>query len=370
MGFWTFIIFYLVCFLPIVVIFALLPYIGRKTLCFGVSIPSGEYNNEELAGLRKKFAAGVTLAGVILTSVYIILLFFVSEATAVFIMSAALLLYIVITSAMYLKMWRQAKAVKEKNGWQAAHEVMVADTRFFKKRHAVSPAWFVCYALIIIATVLAGLLLYGGMPEQVIQKIDFAGNVTDMAPKSIGLILFAPAMQAVMSIIFALVYWMLLRTPPVLDPDNPEATSRQNAVFRCRWSAYTVFGGMIMLIVFLLMQLGFTQAISLYAGMWASLAGAGALLIGALALAVTTGQSGSRVKAGIKTESGIVRRDDDRYWRWGAIYVNKDDPSLFVEKRFGIGFTMNFGRPAAAYIIAGFVLFMAATIILAGLLVK
>ena len=35
-------------------------------------------------------------------------------------------------------------------------------------------------------------------------------------------------------------------------------------------------------------------------------------------------------------------------WRWGGmIYYAPDDPALFIPKRFGIGQTFNFARPAA-----------------------
>jgi uncharacterized membrane protein len=34
-------------------------------------------------------------------------------------------------------------------------------------------------------------------------------------------------------------------------------------------------------------------------------------------------------------------------WKWGQFYYNPDDPALFVEKRFGVGMTLNFGRPAS-----------------------
>ncbi|QDZ14442.1 DUF1648 domain-containing protein [Humibacter ginsenosidimutans] len=37
--------------------------------------------------------------------------------------------------------------------------------------------------------------------------------------------------------------------------------------------------------------------------------------------------------------------DDDRYWKGGLIYVNRDDPAVFVQRRFGVGWTVNFGRP-------------------------
>ena len=37
---------------------------------------------------------------------------------------------------------------------------------------------------------------------------------------------------------------------------------------------------------------------------------------------------------------------DPSSWKWGALYVNPNDPSLFVEKRWGGGYTINFGIPA------------------------
>ena len=34
-------------------------------------------------------------------------------------------------------------------------------------------------------------------------------------------------------------------------------------------------------------------------------------------------------------------------WRAGVFYVDRNDPALFVPKRFGFGYTLNFGQPAA-----------------------
>ena len=44
----------------------------------------------------------------------------------------------------------------------------------------------------------------------------------------------------------------------------------------------------------------------------------------------------------------LARRDDrtpDRCWKAGIFYVNPADPALFVAKRLGIGYTLNFGNP-------------------------
>jgi uncharacterized membrane protein len=54
------------------------------------------------------------------------------------------------------------------------------------------------------------------------------------------------------------------------------------------------------------------------------------------------------------------------HYRWGLFYVNPEDPRLLVEKRFGFGWTLNFARPAAPWILA---LFLApAVVALAALL--
>jgi len=40
------------------------------------------------------------------------------------------------------------------------------------------------------------------------------------------------------------------------------------------------------------------------------------------------------------------------HWKFGVFYANRDDAALFVPKRFGIGYTLNFGHVAAWFIMA------------------
>ena len=58
--------------------------------------------------------------------------------------------------------------------------------------------------------------------------------------------------------------------------------------------------------------------------------------------------------------SPIGDRSEDRHWKAGFLYVNSSDPALFVEKRFGIGYTLNFGRPASWVLLAAVLLVPAA----------
>ncbi len=86
------------------------------------------------------------------------------------------------------------------------------------------------------------------------------------------------------------------------------------------------------------------------------------LVFGSLvALGITTGQGGSRIAAsshGHTAEANglagvpldATDRLDDRYWFLGSIYANRNDPSIFVERRFGLGWTINFGNPRAVLV--------------------
>src|SRR5579883_3348786 len=51
--------------------------------------------------------------------------------------------------------------------------------------------------------------------------------------------------------------------------------------------------------------------------------------------------------------TGVMYRDDARYWLGGVIYNNPGDPDLIVPKRFGYGRTVNFGRPLGKVILMG-----------------
>jgi uncharacterized membrane protein len=42
-----------------------------------------------------------------------------------------------------------------------------------------------------------------------------------------------------------------------------------------------------------------------------------------------------------------VERLDSRNWYLGVFYYNPDDPAVFVPKRLGLGWTINFAHPSA-----------------------
>ena len=63
------------------------------------------------------------------------------------------------------------------------------------------------------------------------------------------------------------------------------------------------------------------------------------------------GQGGNRIPSPQRPDSpstgAVGDRTEDRFWKLGVFYFNRNDPSVMVERRFGIGYTVNFARPVA-----------------------
>ena len=53
-------------------------------------------------------------------------------------------------------------------------------------------------------------------------------------------------------------------------------------------------------------------------------------------------------------------RTPDQCWFAGVIYVNRNDPAVLVEKRFGVGYTLNFGHPVSWVLLGSLILIPAA----------
>jgi uncharacterized membrane protein len=102
----------------------------------------------------------------------------------------------------------------------------------------------------------------------------------------------------------------------------------------------------------LLMLLGIRDFWIVLAPMFVLLA---IVLVGTYILMFRVGQGGSRLKEPLEAETLNTNVNDDTYWKLGLFYFNPNDPALFVEARFGVGYTANLSRPLVWAIIVGFI---------------
>ncbi len=58
-----------------------------------------------------------------------------------------------------------------------------------------------------------------------------------------------------------------------------------------------------------------------------------------------------------------VTPNEEECWRWGFIYYNPNDSRIFLPKRTGLGFTLNFAKPISIFIISAIIIFIVLAII-------
>jgi uncharacterized membrane protein len=241
----------------------------------------------------------------------------------------------------------------------------------------VSPWWFsIPFGLILIQIIIA-INHHDSMPDIVPIHYDINGNPDNWAKKSYRLLFMQPAIEILLTALLFFIYKVIGWSKQQLSAENPEESRTRNQIFRRRWSAFIILFNVLIIIPSFLLHLFTLQLIKIHPGssLFEIFSFVPLLLILILTgwIAFKTGQSGSRIKLKNKSEPDEkkVDRDDDKHWKGGIIYHNPDDPAIFVEQRFGVGWTINFGNRKALIGFFGFlVLFPAALFLIARIAIK
>ena len=336
--------------LILIISFAFLPYITRKTELFGVSIPSGETNNTLLVGMKRSYRNISLLVGLLMIVSHVVCAMAgLTENQLVVVFIVLITLYLLVMFVIYLKYHTKMKAFKAQQTWRNAGKedgdaILIVDTDPIKNE-VISPLWLLLYPVLAIATALIIREIWPIVPDKIPVNIDFAGNVATWTDKSIGSVVAMLAVQWTMFIVFAIVYFIIRNSKRQIDASNPDVSKEQGRRFRFIMSASMIFGGAIIGIIigglFIILMLGVPEIWMMYLSI--------ALLLITVAFMVViylrVGQGGSRLKTHESNTASVQNRDDDKHWLLGIFYFNRNDPSLFVEKRFGVGYTNNFARP-------------------------
>lgn len=325
------------------------PYWTRRTESFGVTIPKELYVNKELKKKRKQFATYTSLIAIVLTTIFFLVSWNANEEMLSVSFTVMTLLYLILSFFIYLKFHVDMKKLKENSNWgkEKSQQVFVS-TNFHNEKLNYSNWWFLISFIITFGMAIFTLKNYALLPEQIPMQYSFSGEVTNWAEKSYRSALMLPIMQLYMTVLFIFINAMIAKAKQQIDADNPKDSMKRNTLFRRRWSLYIIITGNGLALLFAFIQLSFFYQFNQQVMMIVPLIFALVLVAGAIYLSYSTGQGGSRIGRGMVIEDNkTINRDDDRYWKLGIFYFNPADPALFLEKRFGIGWTINLARPLA-----------------------
>ncbi|NFR59199.1 DUF1648 domain-containing protein [Clostridium botulinum] len=345
------------------------PKTTRKDIFLGVRIPEEESEKMEIKNIYKSFV----LWNIIISLPVIFLLsFIVYKFNNIGLFVLFTFIYIFISFLIYIKFNNDVKKLKSNKNWfKNKKQVIAVDTEFSSEnanKSLISPLCFLIPILIILITIFINIKAYPNLPNKVATHWDFNGNVNGYQNKSTFLIYQMPLMELFITSIFFLCYKIIGWSKKQISVVNPEESKTRNKLFRRILSIYMTFSAIAMTIFLSIINFQIMKVIDINDKymMYFSLIFTLSIIIATILLGVKVGQGGSNLKLNYKNDNknNFINKDDDDHWILGnTIYYNKEDPSLFIEKRVGIGWTINAGRPLGLIIYISLILIIIVSII-------
>lgn len=362
----------LVAFIPLVgLTMALTPRLQPRGEVFSVSVPTSAWDDPRIRRLMNRYVAIVIAATVLFTVAALALCLMGNAEASLAVVVVASLALMVIGYGLILRYRAKVQGLKRACGWAAQSQQHVATIGEGVEQapRPISLAWNWLYVPLVALTAADCCRGYGSMPDAVPMHVDVSGNVTDMAPKSPMVAAFPVALEVFLAAVFAFCHWMVLRSKKGLEPGRPASSSWAYGMFAYAQTAFLLVMGLACTAACGLgMALAMIGIVSMGVAVAVIIGVALLCVVGDLIVGVKYGQSGSRV---FRMEaSDTLLSDDDRFWKLGMLYCNPDDASLFLPKRSGIGWTVNWGRPAVWALVVALVLFVAAFIAICVLMVR
>jgi len=335
-------------------IFLIYPRIARRGLLFGVYVGEETCDGEAARSITRGWYRGIwaTLAVCVAAGAAL------SAATAHPLASVGpicLLLLGFVT--LYLRAYRQAGALAARGAAPVAVAPLVAPP----------PSSPILPAIAVAAGIACGAYAighawshYAELPARVPSHFGFSGEPDAWQSKDPVTVLLPALLTLVVGTGMGVMSWLVLHAKRALRAADRGASLAAQMRFRTAMTRF--LAGVSLLTTALLTWLSVSM-VRVGLGLAPGL-GKGPMVLVALLLAFSLGgtvliafrygQGGARLEQAAGAAPLTNGLADNSHWVLGMFYVNRDDPSIMVERRFGFGYTVNLGNPRAVLLLGVF----------------
>ncbi|MGM0379806.1 MAG: DUF1648 domain-containing protein [Bacillota bacterium] len=331
------------------IIDTVIPKLTRKDLYFGIRIPS---EKRDIKSMKKIYIDYIKKLWTV-SLIYILLSYFnplISENSLVFIIE--LIGLIGLNVFFYLNARKEVKSIKREKNWGSEKSEVLYVTNEDINSEVISYKWYFLTLIIIALTGYFIIINYENLPKRLPIHFNAKGIGDQFVDKSYISALFLPVIEIFLLAIFIFVNYSIKNTKKQIDVEDPKESIIRNIKFRGIWSKVLYIVYLIILATLTLNAFKMINLLNINPKVFQLInyISIGTILLLILVTAFKTGQGGTRLSKH-KESKDEINIEDDKYWKLGLFYFNKDDPSIFIEKRLGIGFTMNFANPISILII-------------------
>ena len=347
-------------------ILLVLPHITRKGLLFGVyvgeDVAKGRPGRQLLRTWRRRCLLTMLLSLVIGLGISVAGAPFAGNLTG----TAVLLL---VALVFYLQVHSKARNLVTPTA-EGQAEIAVASLEIQSPKEAgfAKLALVICIGAGLVAIAYA-VIAYFEMPSMV-------PTISDsrvMHEKSIITFIITPLFNLVISPFFALIAVLTVGAKRSMRGGAGGHSKKAQDAFRIAWTRLvSVFALLLCALLTLLsvqvVRIGLSEIDSIVAIVSGG-AGAGVFVvasaIGVIWLMKRYGQGGASRESGSAEERLTGSLADNSHWPMGLFYYNADDPSMMIEKRFGFGYSFNYGNRKAQLIVVTFLALLVGLSVLA-----
>ncbi len=347
----------LIVFSYIAVTSCILPFVTPRSVQFGVRLPRSRESDPEIYAVKKHYYMRL-LFGLPVIFIAFLALSIATGSSGLFFI--ALAIEVVYTHINYFLAFRFLHRYKVSHEWYDGLDefigTVIPDIGY--ARRTIAGFFFILPSLGMIAgAYIIGAFDYSAMPVLIPRSFSQSGAVLNFTNKTLESAFRFIFYQAGVTLFFFVLGSIITRTKREIDVSRPYTTYEQQTRFKdfyrdVVFSFSSMFG-----ITFLLASMRIWDYPSVVIpGIYIIIP----IILGVFTLILSTytvGQMGARIRVpGVSSENtGENNLDDDTQWKVGMFYFNPSDPAILVGRRFGIGWTLNFGNPRSWIILGSLV---------------
>jgi uncharacterized membrane protein len=335
------------------------PSMTGPTVPFGVRVPEQRTNDPTVARQTRLYRWRVLVGGILAAGICVASYAVTGETPM---LPLTVLAILGVWYGCFFHANHEIRAAKAAGGWyEGLRQGIAVDTELRTDPPRFPWLWLAPALIIILATVVIGAFWYPSMPAILDMHYTANGVPNRQAAKSVGTAFSLVFVQiGVTALLGGIAAGITLRGRSDLDPAHPKSSARWHR-------QYTAVAARTLLGLVAVIDLGMLgSSLLTWTGTvtrWAPLVVVLPILAGAVVAVVVLARHNRERDEG-ESDTGLTHRDDDGLWRGGMFYVNREDHALMVPRRVGVGWTLNFGNPRAAMLLAGIAALIGLAIIL------
>lgn len=357
----------------VIVLFLVSYFLNRLSnngIFFGVRFPMEHFKEKEILDLDKSYKR-------IIAIIYILLFIAINfigfkgdinnNDVMEWIVTGVSIGAMIISNIIFIIYHFKTKRLKREKGWTyKSRNVVVTDTtlRKPKKDEKFKPLKSKWFLLLLVFPIVMGtftLIKFNELPQVMEIPNSTFGSVEPHTLRGKLIIFQFPLTQFFMGILMYGINIMINKSKVDLNSGSIEGTVLRKKKFRRLGSMMMFVTALQMMLMFSVTQSSILWSFDITTINYIFVISLFLTMAVFMVMFIRMGQGGRNLQ---KTEEkDELYKDDDDKWILGGFYYNKNDPAWMVEKRTGVGWTVNFANPKSWIAMVGLIIFIIVNIV-------